>query len=169
VITLDTQGFSILTASGVQLFRHHWPDEGAPAAEALADAFGILPTVTHDEGDGSHIAPADFYSWEGVRFRNTTELEKPRDGYSLSTALDVTTPSLGGVRIEAPGGIAVGNTRDEALAARAEPDEIIAPETLLTYPGVPIAEGSDKARWGIDLMFDGQPTVQSIVIPASRL
>lgn len=168
MITLDTQGFSILTASGVELFRHHWPDEGAPAAEALADAFGILPAVTHDEGDGYHFAPADFYSWDGVRFRNTTTLNKPRDEYSASSGLTVTTVSLGGVRIEAPGGIAVGATRDDAVAAGAQPDPGISSDTLLTYP-VEFDPSSGKAVWLVDLMFNGQPTVESIVVPGSRL
>ncbi|WP_405374742.1 MULTISPECIES: hypothetical protein [unclassified Microbacterium] len=122
-VTVDALGFDIVADDGSTIFAYEWPDDAAPAVEALTAAFGDAPEEGVVEGDGTHFPDYSSYSWGGFQFLDMIPSEggKARAEYFVPSYVILTSNSTGAVTVTPEFDLAIGLSADEVRALG--PDE----------------------------------------------
>ncbi len=115
-VVVDGDGFDVVDTAGVVVFEHAWADEVDPAVAALTDAFGSVAETSFEDGDDTHVADYDVYTWGGFALGDAVGLEQPREDYFLPSWVRVETAAVGDVAIRSRSGLGVGSSVAEVAA-----------------------------------------------------
>lgn len=142
-VVLSGGGFSIVATDGSDLYSYDWHDDAAPAVTALAEAFGVEPSTSTIEGDGTHFPDYTSYDWDGFAFRDMVAADggKPRDEYFQPSYVQITSKAVGDIAVTPEFDLQVGMPSDEVRSLG--PDEEVA-----------AADGSPRFFFAIDRSFD---------------
>ena len=112
-IMLRTQYFAILDEEDAVIEQFDYFDAPTGAIAALSEAFGGEPSTSHYEG---HLeqAPGTFYSWDGFTL---LDYDGPAVAYGEDFEVSTTAAVVRGIAVETVGGVTVGTTSAQVVAA----------------------------------------------------
>ena len=133
------------------------------AVDAWTEALGAAPTQSPAEGPYGGTLERTFLEWPGLT------VTVPNDGSTRGASVRVSTPTVAGHPVVTSGGIGVGSTRAEALAAGAT-EGFDATELRLDTrdaPGTHSLQRPDEVgRDYVMLVLDGDAVTQ-IILPGN--
>lgn len=118
-IVVEPERFVVVDSADEEVLVWAWEDEPVSIVDDLAIVLGAEPTVTRQEGDCCHLAAFDIYTWERFGLWIADLGAEPRSSYYLASFVEVTGPTAHGLDLRTRGGIQVGWTVSDALAASA--------------------------------------------------
>ena len=104
---------SALDETGANEWSLSYADAPATVISELSGLFGAEPVVTTREGDASCVAAATLATWEGFVLRYDTILLPGGQLYEVTA----TAPTVGGIEITTPTGVAVSAPVADLVAA----------------------------------------------------
>jgi len=133
------------------------------AVDAWTAALGTAPTPSAVEGPYSGTLELTALTWPGFT------LTVPNDGSTRGATVRVTTPTVSGHPVVTTGGIGVGSTRSEAVAAGAT-EGFDATELRLDTRDAPgtqsLQRPGEVGREYVMLVLDGDAVTQ-LILPAN--
>ncbi len=117
-LVVSTLGVQLYDSEGTEIGAFAWADEATTALAVLEIAFGAPSATALVEGDGTHIADYETYTYSGgFTYLSATNLGKPRSEFHLPSAVQIDTGSaINGVTVRTTRDLRVGGTLAQVLA-----------------------------------------------------
>lgn len=114
LIVIARESFTIADSEGTVTDDFDYQTDPAAAVARLTDVFGAAPVISNDEGN-FHEWPSVIYTWSGFSVIDYVGGDSIPFGADYEVASSAAV--VGGIAIEAPGGVTVGDSTATATAA----------------------------------------------------
>jgi len=153
----------ILTLDGASIAAGSTLDYSITAVDAWSAALGVAPSRSAVQGPYGEAGTFTALEWPGFT------LTVPDDGSTRGASVRVSTPTVAAHPVVTSGGIGVGSTRAEAVAAGAT-EGFDSSELRMDTRDAPGTQSSQRpgevGREYVKLVLDGDSVVQ-IILPAN--
>ena len=151
-ILLRTDFFAVLDDDGAVMQQFDYFDDPTAAIAALTEVFGSAPTVTAFEGH-THQWPGNAYAWDG--FSIVDWVGGPGIAYGEDFAVTAGSAVVRGLAVETVGGITVGSSDAQIVAAGGLVQSFSYEGTSATWYQLDVQPGTDP-EWA---EFQGGPKI----------
>lgn len=169
-VIVGSQRVEVLTDDDTSISSVRYFDPVDQMVKALTQAFSDDPVITPDLG-GNDVAPGTRYTWGGFAVVERDVLQS--EPYAPAVVVYWDTADVNGIRIEAAGGIAVGDPTDPLTAAG--PDGLLRSSTteyvMFRVDLTPLPAGveyGDTPSFAVSVLAVTGGSVTRMVAPAAN-